>query len=829
MNNYLSSLPFHENEAQLSDCQCPTQGFDPPSFKLYSESDRLPTFALRLPPLGEEPDLAYAKECIRIKTCDGDTVASVTMEQAGVKLLKDTNSYYLVYNGSRIPDIKLECGSCYRLKIAGYFSEVFYITNTPQEKLRLEFSNKFQLGDVPYQAEYTQKLLIDGEICSLDADLFESRKGENNGKETISYQRLTYRKGMTIHSAPDYIAQLIGAAGIHDNFSVFHKGEEIKTLKKRVKADLVQNGCCDYDLEVALPIRDIEIIGGNCQTDVDTTLTEVEIPDGLPDSCTVDEDWTATDEVLCLKFGEVPPPIAPPITPVGTPPVVPACPPSGFELGSESFTTDCTNPWIKEGVRYKRKVTKTIANGTCGSTTSDLFYDVCIDDPGDNGSVVISNVSCGGIDTPTETTVKPPWLNRLSITLNKDSHESTLYLHATSGTSMRLAATSGAQPYGISTGGLVWDSNTWLPGTSQDTGTDYSELFRANPASYATGGLEAGREYAIYIRRDSDPYTVFKKVFTTPSDSVIYPPLDIQLATGGINPCGRFPTIGDIEAATQEYVRFKFDGADVNSMKCRARKKSDGVLMRSKIISPTNNTVVFPYETLEPGIYTLEIEGDSCSSDVSYKDFTVTAGGVIPFAFTSGYPFLASTSLYLAITKTGPYSTIVKNRTTGQFFYNSNYAYTANEPLVIQNLTEGDYDIDIDSLHATVHYAPPVVDPNNIVPKVMTDSLKSDLDLDWSGSSENWTVTDLSTYAAPANHRFRYRAGGTIIDGAQLVNFVWQSNEPCRIVKCTCRNDFPDTGPWGGGQADQGDPTVSAGMTNGSSSYAYSTTMFQPQ
>ncbi|CAG5001978.1 hypothetical protein DYBT9275_02779 [Dyadobacter sp. CECT 9275] len=378
MNNLLHSLPFQQDAKRLSSCYCEGQGFDPPSFKLYSEADRLPTFSIRLPPIGEEPDLTYANECIHISYCDGSPAQSLTMEEAGVQIYKDSASYYIVYKGDRIPTLGLECGKCFRMRIMNYYSEVFWVTQTPEAKIKIEFSNNGQqLGDVPYQSFIVQKLLIDGEICSLDADLFENRKTENSGKETISYQRLTYRKKLTIYAAPDFISQLLASAPMHDGFKVSQGAEEIIALKKRVKVDQTQNGCCDYDIEVTLPYKDSEIIGGVCQSDTDPTLVLVDIPEDLPDSCEVDDEWTATSEVMCLKFGQVPPPIDPPITPVGTPPVGTTHPPEGRVLTNITLTVSCTNPWISGGIKYKKKITKTIADGEGGFTTELSFAEPC--------------------------------------------------------------------------------------------------------------------------------------------------------------------------------------------------------------------------------------------------------------------------------------------------------------------------------------------------------------------------------------------------------------------------------------------------------------------
>jgi len=239
----------------------------------------------------------------------------------------------------------------------------------------------------------------------LDAELFENRKSENNGKETITYQRLTKRKGLSIFQAPDFISELISSAKIHDTFRVVHQTVAYEPIKKRVGIEVTQNGCCDYDLELTLPLRDIDIIGGNCQSDTDGTLVEIEIDPELPDSCEIEDDWEPTGEALCLKFGQVPPDIDPPITPVGTPPVGTGCPPQGFVISSNTQTADCTNAWVFEGAKYKKKITKEIADGECGTSVQVSYAEPCTG----IGTHTVSNLQCsGGVINPTPPVGTPP-------------------------------------------------------------------------------------------------------------------------------------------------------------------------------------------------------------------------------------------------------------------------------------------------------------------------------------------------------------------------------------------------------------------------------------
>lgn len=407
MNNYLHSLPFNAGQGNSSDCDCPGQAFDPAKFKIYSESDRLPTFILRLPPLGENPDLTYAAECIRVFSCDlEEMVANITMNEADVQISKDGASYFVTYDGDRINGLNLECAKCYRIKILSFWSEPFWITDTPQNKITFSFYNNSQLGDVPYQKplNFVQRLMVDGEICSVDAEIFQNKKTDSNGNEQITFQRLTQRKELYLYNVPEYVQQLIGSLQLHEKYTVETKNEILAPLEKRTTIETSKNGCCDYDLKLTMPLRDINVIGGKCQSDADGSLTVIDIPDDLPDSCEIDDDYTETEETLCLKFGDTPPIINPPITPVGTPPVGNPCPPQGLVLSNNTQTTDCSNAWISEGVKYKKKILKIIADGNCSVDTITEYAEPCDQDTVHE----VSNLQCSGPILPPPPVGTPP-------------------------------------------------------------------------------------------------------------------------------------------------------------------------------------------------------------------------------------------------------------------------------------------------------------------------------------------------------------------------------------------------------------------------------------
>lgn len=127
-----------------------------------------------------------------------------------------------------------------------------------------------------------------------------------------------------------------------------------------------------------------------------------------------------------------------------------------------------------------------------------------------------------------ELTTKPSWINILAFTHDINTREFTLYANAVD-ISVRIIATTGEQPSGISTNGLIWDSTTWLPGSTQFAAPTYTELFRLNPTIFGQGSIKPSTPYTFFIRRASDPNTVYKFNFTTLSTSSVSGPVNFVL------------------------------------------------------------------------------------------------------------------------------------------------------------------------------------------------------------------------------------------------------------------------------------------------------------
>ncbi|WP_353717839.1 T9SS type A sorting domain-containing protein [Dyadobacter sp. 676] len=89
------------------------------------------------------------------------------------------------------------------------------------------------------------------------------------------------------------------------------------------------------------------------------------------------------------------------------------------------------------------------------------------------------------------------------------------------------------------------------------------------------------------------------------------------------NNCASGPTIGNISNITQTALTLTFSGSGVTSLKWRI--KSGGTAVRSGTTNDLGSatSVNLSYSSLSPGDYTLEIEGNNCSSAVNSRSFRI--------------------------------------------------------------------------------------------------------------------------------------------------------------------------------------------------------------
>ncbi|WP_031529410.1 T9SS type A sorting domain-containing protein [Dyadobacter crusticola] len=89
------------------------------------------------------------------------------------------------------------------------------------------------------------------------------------------------------------------------------------------------------------------------------------------------------------------------------------------------------------------------------------------------------------------------------------------------------------------------------------------------------------------------------------------------------NNCPANPAISDISSIQQTSLRFTFTGDGISTL--RWRIKSGSSVLRNGTTSDlgSNKTVNLSYGSLNPGNYSLEIEGASCTSGVASRSFTI--------------------------------------------------------------------------------------------------------------------------------------------------------------------------------------------------------------
>ncbi|MCE7038749.1 T9SS type A sorting domain-containing protein [Dyadobacter sp. CY312] len=85
--------------------------------------------------------------------------------------------------------------------------------------------------------------------------------------------------------------------------------------------------------------------------------------------------------------------------------------------------------------------------------------------------------------------------------------------------------------------------------------------------------------------------------------------------------CDRGPSLESIQASSETGLTFKFDGNGVYGIDWKIMQ--GGTVIRQNRVKPQSNTPYFEYPSLQNGTYTLQIQGGTCTSDVTARTFTV--------------------------------------------------------------------------------------------------------------------------------------------------------------------------------------------------------------
>lgn len=186
--------------------------------------------------------------------------------------------------------------------------------------------------------------------------------------------------------------------------------------------------------------------------------------------------------------------------------------------------------------------------------------------------------------------------------------------------------------------------------------------------------------------------------------------------TSSLPPCDRGPILLNILTSSATSLKFQFDGNGVFGIGWKIKQGTsvlrDGVIKHVSIAQPGDATFsdaspTINYAALPSGNYTLEIEGNTCTTTGVSPAKSFTVGSTPdPLAFISGSPSVSGSSgnysMSIAINKDGAYNTTILNSTTGTYYQNGNVTYVAGTPFVKTGLPVGTYIVKVGTLETTL-------------------------------------------------------------------------------------------------------------------------------
>ena len=196
-----------------------------------------------------------------------------------------------------------------------------------------------------------------------------------------------------------------------------------------------------------------------------------------------------------------------------------------------------------------------------------------------------------------------------------------------SGFTCTTNGTSPALPFTISGGG-GGDPLAFVSGSPSATGSsgNYSMSIAINKSG-AYNTVILNTTTGTYYQQGNITYTsnvpYIKTGLPVGTYSVTVGTLQTSLVIqdSGSGACTSGPTLVNVNAASQTGLTFLFDANNVTAITWRIKQGT--TTLRNGVVYPTNNTPFITYSELPYGDYTLEIEGNNCSSPISTKPFSI--------------------------------------------------------------------------------------------------------------------------------------------------------------------------------------------------------------
>jgi hypothetical protein len=252
-----------------------------------------------LPFLVQRPATGQGLDCVLVYDADtGQKVRTIQPRDFPYQAFTDGVFDYYLYFGSPITGLNLACGKYY-IEVKDYFSEVFRVVLSTANLLKIEWSNKTDIANIPYSFGFAQRLWLD---TALGEPKFEyEEEGEEDGNKVFVPLAHRLAKGYNFDTLPlpAFLIDVLQSLPLHDTVNI---GTELNVREFKMSQTWSKDVCTAI---ASAEFSEQPVLSANCTTPLGLKPIDVSAYVPKPWVCGVDDPNLSVEEptgnVRCVQ------------------------------------------------------------------------------------------------------------------------------------------------------------------------------------------------------------------------------------------------------------------------------------------------------------------------------------------------------------------------------------------------------------------------------------------------------------------------------------------------------------------------------------------------